>query len=172
MASRGCPLIVGHRLLSVVASLAVECRLYVPGGSSCSSRALGHTGSVVVAQGISCSTARGIFPDQGSNSHPLLRQADSLPLTHQRSPHCGFLVLHVWSVTRTTRTARDRLDISVFFLPLPLFSIFLLSLWPAQDSSQHGLSPRTRTVAPSPLSAPLEPNSGHTLHISQVITWL
>ena len=91
-----------------------------PGSSSCSSRALGHTGSVVVAHGISCSTARGIFPDQGSNSHLLLRQADSLPLSHQGSPHHGFLVLRVWSVTRTTRTARDHLDISVFFLPLPL----------------------------------------------------
>ena len=36
-----------------------------------------HTGSVVVAHGPSCSTACGIFPDQGSNPCPLHWQADS-----------------------------------------------------------------------------------------------
>ena len=43
-------------------------------------------GSVVVAHGPSCSTARGIFPDQGSNPCPLHQQADSQPLRHQGSP--------------------------------------------------------------------------------------
>ena len=38
--------------------------------------------SVVVAPGLSCSTACGIFPDQGSNPGPLRWQADSLPLSH------------------------------------------------------------------------------------------
>ena len=45
-----------------------------------------HTGSVVVAHGLSCSTACGIFPDQGSNPCPLHWQADSQPLRHQGSP--------------------------------------------------------------------------------------
>ena len=36
-----------------------------------------HTGSVVVAHGLSCSAACGIFPDQGSNPCPLPWQADS-----------------------------------------------------------------------------------------------
>ena len=45
-----------------------------------------HTGSVVVAHGPSCSTACGIFPDQGSNPCPLHWQADSQPLRHQGSP--------------------------------------------------------------------------------------
>ena len=42
-------------------------------------------GSVVVAHGHSCSAARGIFPDQGSNPCPLHWQADSQPLRHQGS---------------------------------------------------------------------------------------
>ena len=45
-----------------------------------------RAGSVAVAHGPSCSAACGIFPDQGSNPHPLHRQADSQPLRHQGSP--------------------------------------------------------------------------------------
>ena len=43
-------------------------------------------GSVVVAHGPSCSAARGILPDQGSNPCSLHWQADSQPLCHQGSP--------------------------------------------------------------------------------------
>ena len=43
-------------------------------------------GSVIVAQGPSCSAACGIFPDQGSNPCPLHWQADSQTLHHQGSP--------------------------------------------------------------------------------------
>ena len=43
-------------------------------------------GSVVVAQGLRCSAACGIFPDQGSNPCPLHWQAGSQPLLHQGSP--------------------------------------------------------------------------------------
>ena len=45
-----------------------------------------RAGSVVVAHGPSCSAARGILPDQGSNPCPLHWQADSQPLRHQGSP--------------------------------------------------------------------------------------
>ena len=45
-----------------------------------------RAGSVVVAHGLSCSAACGIFPDQGSNPCPLHSQADSQPLRHQGSP--------------------------------------------------------------------------------------
>ena len=45
-----------------------------------------HAGSVVVAHGPSCSTACGIFPDQGLNPCSLHWQADSQPLRHQGSP--------------------------------------------------------------------------------------
>ena len=45
-----------------------------------------RAGSATVAHGPSCSTACGIFPDQGSNPCPLHWQADSQPLCHQGSP--------------------------------------------------------------------------------------
>ena len=45
-----------------------------------------RAGSVIVAHGPSCSAARGIFPDQGSNPCPLHWQAESQPLHHQGSP--------------------------------------------------------------------------------------
>ena len=57
--------------------------------STCSRRA----GSVVVAHGPSCSAACGIFPDQGLNPCPLHWQADSQPLCHQGSPHCGLICI-------------------------------------------------------------------------------
>ena len=47
---------------------------------------LQNAGSAVVAHGLSCSEACGVFPGQGSNPGPLHWQADSLPLHHQRSP--------------------------------------------------------------------------------------
>ena len=50
-----------------------------------------RAGSVIVAHGPSCSTACGIFPDQGSNPCPLHWQADSQPLRHQGSPNQPFL---------------------------------------------------------------------------------
>ena len=50
-----------------------------------------RAGSVVVAHGLSRSTACGIFPDQGSNPCPLHWQADSQPLRHQGSPVSFFI---------------------------------------------------------------------------------
>ena len=47
------------------------------GFSCCGSRALERVDSVVVAHGLSCSAACGIFPDQGLNLGPLPWQADS-----------------------------------------------------------------------------------------------
>ena len=52
----------------------------------CGAAALGHVGSRVVAPGLSCSAAHGIFPDQGSNPCPLHCRADSQPLDQQGSP--------------------------------------------------------------------------------------
>ena len=51
-----------------------------------------RAGSVVVAHGLSCSVACGIFPDQGSNPCPLHWQADSQPLRHQGSPKIFFVL--------------------------------------------------------------------------------
>ena len=86
-------------------SLAVVHELLIVGFSCCGLRALGvrasvaaapqlwGPGSVVVAHGLRCSTACGIFPDQGWNPRPrrVHRQADSLPLSHQGSPEDCFL---------------------------------------------------------------------------------
>ena len=71
-----------HQLLIV--SLAVEAHL-----------------AVGVIHGLTCLTACGIFPDQGSNLHPLHWQAASQPLDHQGSPKmksilkCVSLLFHV-----------------------------------------------------------------------------
>ena len=79
--NRGYSLVVVHRLLVVVASLVVEYRL-----EECRLQKLQHVGSVVVEHGLSCSMARGIFPDQGLNPYPLHWKADSSTLNHQGSP--------------------------------------------------------------------------------------
>ena len=42
--------------------------------------------------GLSCSMARGIFPDQGSNLCLLPWQVDSLPLSHQGSTGLSFII--------------------------------------------------------------------------------
>ena len=49
-----------------------------------------RAGSVAVAHDPSCSAARGILPDQGSNPRPLHWQVDSQPLRHQGSPQITF----------------------------------------------------------------------------------
>ena len=49
------------------------------------------TSSVVVVHGLSCSEARGIFPDQGLNPCRLNWQVDSYPLLHQGSPKLKYL---------------------------------------------------------------------------------
>ena len=46
-------------------------------GFCCGARALGPQASVVVARGLSCSAACGIFLDSGSNPCPLHWQVDS-----------------------------------------------------------------------------------------------
>ena len=42
-------------------------------------------GSIIVAHGLNCSVACGIFPDQESNPCLLHLQVDSLPPSHQES---------------------------------------------------------------------------------------
>ena len=57
-----------------------------------------RAGSLVVAHVPSCSAARGILPDQGSNPCPLHWQADSQPLRHQGSPVHVFLNQLNWGL--------------------------------------------------------------------------
>ena len=56
------------------------------GSPCCGALALGTQASEVVARGLSCFTACGIFPDQGSNRSHLHWQVDSYPLSHQGCP--------------------------------------------------------------------------------------
>ena len=78
--SGGYFLVAVCRLLIAVASLAAEHQLQA-------TRA-----SVAMVHRFSCSVARGIFPDQGSNPCLLHWQEDSLPLSHQRSPVLFLLI--------------------------------------------------------------------------------
>ena len=67
------------------------------GWTSCRGQALGHMGSVVVAHGLNCSEACGIFQDQGSNLCLLHKQVASLPRDHQGSPaYCLFYKWCCW----------------------------------------------------------------------------
>jgi len=77
----GCTLVVVWRLLIAVASLVMEDRLY-------------SAGSITVVHRLSCFTACGIFPDQGSNTCLLHCQEASLPLSQQGSPHT-YSLIHV-----------------------------------------------------------------------------
>ena len=77
-----------HRLLVVAASLV--------------DHGLSSAGSVVVACGLSCSEACGIFLDQGSNPCPLHWQADSYLLDHQGNSTFSFLLsmgLRAWDLS-------------------------------------------------------------------------
>ena len=60
--------------------------LAAAGGLSVVAPRLQSTGSVVVAHRLSCSSACGVFPDQGLNPCVLHWQVDSLPLSNQGSP--------------------------------------------------------------------------------------
>ena len=72
---KGFSLVVASGDYSLVGGEASRC-----GSFSChGTQALGHAGSVVVAQALSHSTAYGIFPGRGSNSCLLHWQVDSLP---------------------------------------------------------------------------------------------
>ena len=94
-----------------------------------------RAGSVIVAHGPSCSAARGIFPDQGSNPCPLHWQADSQPLRHQGSP--GFLI---------SDTGYDWL-VSDFFSPLDLVPLWKQIIG-SPDHRREGWQVMTEKVVP------------------------
>ena len=60
-------------LFALHGGYSLSCRVWVSyccGFSCCKAWGLGHTGSTVVAHGLSCPMAYGIFPDKGSNPCP------------------------------------------------------------------------------------------------------
>ena len=87
--SSGYSLVVVPGFLVAVASLIAEHGLQGERASVAAgvvAPGLQSAGSIVVAQGLSCSMARGICQDQGWNLCLLNWHVDSLPLHHQRSP--------------------------------------------------------------------------------------
>ena len=76
--SEGLSLVAMCRLRLAAASLGAEHRL-----SGTEAQWVQHVGPGVVAHGLSCSTACGIFLYQGLNPRLLRRQKESLPLDHQ-----------------------------------------------------------------------------------------
>ena len=101
-----------------------------------------NTGSraqpIVMAHGLSCSKASGIFLDPGSNPCLLQWQVDSLPLSHQRSLVL-FVVVIGWKyfLLRQTITYRQWGGYSTYFS----------SHCPLLSSLPHGLN-RGRQTAP------------------------
>ena len=83
---RGYPLVAWHRLLPVAAPPVAERGLWDTRASVAAVCGLPGTGAIVVARGLRCSTACGIFPHLGPNPSLLLWQVDSFPLSHQGSP--------------------------------------------------------------------------------------
>ena len=96
---RGLLFVAVRGLLTAVVSLVAEHGLQARGlqqlwhvGSAVVARGFQSAGSAVVAHGLSCSVACGIFPDQGSNPCPLHWQVDSQPLCHQGIPQIVILL--------------------------------------------------------------------------------
>ena len=69
-----------------MASPAAEHRLQGTWASGVAAPGLWNVGSVAVVHGLSHSSARGIFLDQGSNSGLLRWQVDALLLSHRGGP--------------------------------------------------------------------------------------
>ena len=87
--------------------LGVECWLLIAVASHSWRTGSGTWASVVMAHGLGCSVARGIFPDQGSNLCPLHQQADSLPLSFREAPN--ILLFALGSSEVAVGTSRDLL---------------------------------------------------------------
>ena len=86
VARGGYSLMAMHGLLISVASLVAGHGIYSMQASAVVAPGLLSTGSAVAVQGLSCSPACGILPDQGLYPCILHQQTHSLPLSHQGSP--------------------------------------------------------------------------------------
>ena len=101
-------------------AVASRGRAWAPGleASVAVARKLESVASAVVAQGIICSMACGIFPDQGLNLCPLHWQADSHPLYYQ-----GVLPFLSKQWSYRTRASPNDLMLSGLHLQRPYFQI-------------------------------------------------
>ena len=105
-----------------VFSLAAASRGY----SLLPSMVLGHSGSVVVVQGLSCPQACGIFLDQWSNLCCLHWQADSYPLHHQGSPRLALNGKHI-SVKDPGQSRQTMSEVCSHYCSVLPFSTLLFS---------------------------------------------
>ena len=136
------------------------------GCSSCGSRApwlLLAGSAVVVVHGLSCSTACGIFLDQGLNLCPLHWQVDSYPLRLQGSPYMCFFFKYSstqQSVELINRHAAAKPPVTfwhfIIFASCPQ-SLFL------RNKTSHIL---VKTVVP-----PIEEQLVHILHKDMHPPW-
>ena len=102
-----------------------------------------RTGSVVVAYGLSCSAACGIFLDQGSNPCLLHWQMDSLPLSHQGSPYPQLFTWHCQPLQRLqTRGTMNEYWVS----PLPPPSNMRCFLHPQPFFCKFTLNPKRQVI--------------------------
>ena len=83
----------------------------------------GRAGSAAMAHGPSRSAACGIFPDRGTNPHPLHQQADSQPLCHQGSPS-PLYILASFVKDKVTICAWVYL-LAFYLVPLIYISVFV-----------------------------------------------
>ena len=90
-------------------------RLLIAAASRCRAQALGPWASVVVAHGLRCSMAHGIFLDQGSNPCTLCRQAGPQPRDYQGSP-CYVCILGVSLPSRNVSLMRKPAFIFIYLL--------------------------------------------------------
>ena len=103
------------------------------GASPAAEHRLQSTGSVVVADGLSCPEACGIFLEQGSNLYPLHWQADSEPLNHQGSPLINFK-FHIYQCV-LMNTSASSVTITVSgrngpWDPAPFFTLLRCLVYP------------------------------------------
>ena len=102
-------------------------------------QALGHAGSrhagtAVLVHGLSCSMARGIFPDQGSNRCPLHCKAHLKPLDHNGSPG---------KIPFKRRTVYSVIEIRIFSTHTQvLFQVILKTTKNEMKASGHLRSPK------------------------------
>ena len=92
-----------HCCMQASSGCVVQASCY-GGFSCCAAQALGQTGSVTAAVWCSCSTACGIFLDQGLNPRPLHWKVDHHLLYHQ-----GNLIIAVWICTSLVISHVDHL---------------------------------------------------------------
>ena len=105
-----------------------------------------RAGSVVVAHGLRCSAACGIFPDQGSNPCPLHWQADSQPLHHQGS----------FSFNDDIQVSTDSPGTSPGFR--------------SQEPAGQGAPPRGHPPRPAMCSPPERSTAAHALSVGALLS--